>query len=360
MSEEDSASKEHEPSQHKLNEARKKGEVPRSTDLTTAAGYTGLVLVLMAFGGATLGGAGQALKVLLDQPAELSDLFFGAAPAPVAGVLLAAITPLAPWFAIPAVAALLSVLAQQSFIVTPDKLSPKLSRISILSNAKNKFGRKGLFEFFKSLTKLTIYSAILGLFLAAWLPDIIATLHLSPGMVTAFLGQVSGQFLALVLLVSICIGVIDMLFQQQEHLRKNRMSRKEMMDELKMTEGDPHMKQQRRQRAQEIALNQMLTDVPDADVVIVNPTHYAVALKWSRLPGEAPVCVAKGVDEIAAKIREVANENGVPIHRDPPTARALYASVDLGQEIPGTQYRAVAAAIKFAEAMRRRAKRGLR
>lgn len=103
-------------------------------------------------------------------------------------------------------------------------------------------------------------------------------------------------------------------------------------------------------------MNQMLADVPEADVVVVNPTHYAVALKWSRLPGEAPVCVAKGVDEIAARIREKAQEAAIPIHRDPPTARALHAIVEIGQEIPEEQYRAVAAAIRFADAMRQRAK----
>ena len=107
-------------------------------------------------------------------------------------------------------------------------------------------------------------------------------------------------------------------------------------------------------------LTQMMADVPRADVVIVNPTHYAVALTWSRQPGAAPVCVAKGVDEIAARIREIAAEAGVPIRSDPPTARALYATTDLGAEIAPEHYRPVAAAIRFAEMMRKRARRGTR
>ena len=105
-----------------------------------------------------------------------------------------------------------------------------------------------------------------------------------------------------------------------------------------------------------IAQNQMMAEVPKADVIIVNPTHYAVALKWSRLPGEAPICVAKGVDEIARAIRETAQEAGVPIHSDPPTARSLYATAEIGEEIGPDFYRAVAAAIRFAEAMREKAK----
>ena len=134
------------------------------------------------------------------------------------------------------------------------------------------------------------------------------------------------------------------------------MSRKELTDESKDAEGDPYMKQKRRQKGQEIASKQMIQDVPNADVVIVNPTHYAVALKWSRLPGDVPVCVAKGVDEIAARIREKAQESAVPIHSDPPTARALHAVVEIGQEIPPENYRAVAAAIRFADEIRRKAK----
>ena len=132
------------------------------------------------------------------------------------------------------------------------------------------------------------------------------------------------------------------------------MSRKEMIDEAKDSEGDPHVKMQRRQRGQEIATNRMLQDVATADVVVLNPTHYAVALKWNRKGRGAPVCVAKGMDEIAARIREKAAEAGVPMHRDPPTARAIHASVEIGQPIRPEHYQAVAAAIRFAEAMRKR------
>lgn len=134
------------------------------------------------------------------------------------------------------------------------------------------------------------------------------------------------------------------------------MSRKELMDESKETEGDPHIRQQRRQKGYDIATNRMLSEVPNADVVIVNPEHFAVALKWERASGRAPICIAKGQDEVALRIRRAAAETGVPIRRDPPTARAIYASVDIGREIHSEHYRPVAAAIRFAEAMRARAR----
>jgi flagellar biosynthetic protein FlhB len=134
------------------------------------------------------------------------------------------------------------------------------------------------------------------------------------------------------------------------------MSRKELTDESKNSEGDPAMKQQRRQKGIAIAMNQMMNDVPEADVIIVNPTHYAVALKWNRMGGGAPECVAKGVDLVAAQIREIAQENGVPVHSDPPTARALYATVEIGDQIPDVQFKPVAAAIRFADRIRKAAR----
>lgn len=350
--------KQHEPTQKKLDDARKKGDVVRSTDLITAASYGGFLLVWIGFGGQSVLSLGDALSALLERSVPLSDALFSGTPQPVMGaMMMAVILPLLPWFAVPAVAVLLSVIAQRAFVVAPDKLQPKASRISMIENAKNKFGRNGLFEFFKSFVKLLVFSLVLGWFLLARTPEILATLHLDPTVVSLVLVRMCLSFLLIVLVVSGVVGCIDYLWQAAEHLRKNMMSRKEVMDEAKQQDGDPHMKQQRRQRGYEIAMSQMLADAPTADVVVVNPTHYAVALKWGRAAGTAPVCVAKGVDEIAARIREIANENGIPIHRDPTTARAMFAVVEIGEEIRPEHYRAVAAAIRFAETMRKSAGR---
>jgi flagellar biosynthetic protein FlhB len=347
--------KQHEPTQKKLDDARRKGEVPRSTDLTTAAAYSGFLLVAVSVGAGTLKDAGAVLAGLLERADTLSREVFSGGGTVAHGTLLTELgLGFLPWFLVPAALALLANVALRSFTVAPEKLQPKLNRISPLANAKNRFGRSGLFEFAKSFAKLSIYGVLLGLFLVRQMPEILATLTLSPAMATVVLLDLGLRFFAIVLVIALAIGGIDFLWQRHDHIRKNRMSRKELMDEAKQSEGDPQMKQQRRQRGYDIAMNRMLADVPTADVVVVNPTHYAVALKWSRLPGEAPVCVAKGVDEIAARIREAAEAAGVPVHRDPPTARAIFATVELGAEIRPEHYQAIAAAIRFAEDIRRR------
>ncbi len=353
---EDQNDKQYEPTQKKLEEARKKGELARSSDLNTAAAYAGFILVAMATGGSALLSMGELLAGLLAQPVRISESLFRDSARPVsAGILLPLTLGLAPWFLVPGGLVLLSAVAQRSLVFAPERLRPKLSRISPISNAANKFGRSGLFEFVKSASKLLIYSFLLAAFLYDRMPVIVVTVQLSPHAAVQILTGLIVEFLVLVLVIALMIGGIDFVWQYKEHLRKNRMSRKDLTDEAKQSEGDPHMKQQRRQKAIEIAMNKMLSEVPDADVVIVNPQHYAVALRWSRAPGSAPVCIAKGVDEMAARIREIATESGVPLYRDPPVARALHASVDIGQEILLEHYQAVAAAIRFAERMRRKA-----
>lgn len=354
----DDAEKSHEPSEKKLLDARKKGEIARSVDVSTAAGYLGVLLACIAAGGASLSELGLGLSVLIDQSHNLAPLFFeNVGQAPTGGIALLVIKGMAAFFLLPAIIVLLVILAQRAFLVTGSKLKPKISRISLISNAKNKFGRAGLFEFAKSFAKLVIYSVCLAIFLRVHFNDMAASVFAAPGGAVEFLGQLIVQFLFIVLVVSTSIAVVDYGFQRSEHLRKNRMSYKEMQDEHKESEGDPYLKQERRARAQQMASNQMMSDVPDADVIIVNPTHYAVALKWSRAPGAAPVCVAKGVDEIARRIREIGQEAGVPLHSDPPTARALHATVEIGDEISADHYGPVAAAIRFAEDMRKRARR---
>ena len=354
---EDSGDKEHDPSQKRLDDARARGEIARSADLATACGYGGLLLATMGLGTQSLQTLGSVGTVLLDQADSFAPLMTRGGAAPFAGMMTSLAGAVLPFFALPALAVLAYLLASKTLIFTPDKLAPKLSRISPMATAKQKFGRSGLFEFGKSFVKLLVISTLLTLFLVQNADDVIGTLYLSPALSTALLMHMLIQFMTLVLIIALVTGGIDFFWQRAQHIRQNRMSRKDMIDESRDQDGDPHMKAQRRQRGYEIATNQMLADVSRADVIIVNPTHYAVALKWNRAARQAPVCLAKGTDEIAARIRERAAEAGIPIHSDPPSARALHASVEIGQEIRPEHYRAVAASIRFAESMRKRARK---
>lgn len=347
--------KEYDPTPRKLEEARKKGEVAKSTDLITAAAYAGFIAAAFGFGASALIGLGDGLRSLLERSVDISDIMLAGSPAPIMGALLQEVAATSwPWFALPAIFALISAIAQRAVVFAPSKIAPKLNRISPITGVKNKFGRAGLFEFAKSFTKLVIYTTLLGVFLWGERHRILASAGLTPAQIMGVLAEMLVTLMLIVFAIAATLGGIDFTFQRAEHIRKNRMSRKEMMDELKNSEGDPHMKQQRRQKGMELATNKMLRDVPKADVVVVNPTHYAVALKWSRAPGSAPVCVAKGVDEIAGRIRALAMEHGVPIQPDPPTARMLHDQVKIGDEIRPEHYQAVAAAIRFAEEMRQK------
>lgn len=355
--EEDGAEKSFDPTPEKLRKAREEGQIPKSNDLNAAAVYTGMLAVALTFGGPAVLRTAESLMALIANAADLSHNMFSGEPRAVMGpALFAAVAPMVVWFIIPAALVLLVLLGQQALAFTPKNLVPKLSRISILSNAKQKFGRSGLFEFAKSATKLAIYCLIAWLFLRARSAEIIGVMRAGPGQVVMAMADIVVDLLLYVALVAISIGGIDFFWQRMEHHRKNMMTRKEIRDEQKDSEGDPEFKQKRRQKGQQIALNSMLADVPEADVVIVNPTHYAVALSWDRNGREPPKCVAKGVDEIAGKIRELAIEHGVPIHSDPPTARALHGILEIGDSIHNEHFAAVAAAIRFADDMRRRAR----
>lgn len=352
----DDADRPHDPSERRLAEAREKGEVARSADLTTAAATAAFVLVCLSIGPGALQRAGAAAATYLAEADRLAPAAMAAGAPAAAGALMAFGPALAPFFLGPAAAALLSVLCQRAFTVTPSRLAPKLSRISPLATLKQKFGLDGLVEFAKSAVKLGLVTVALVVWAVIRAPALLDSLRLPPALATAAILSEAVQFLLMVAGVALAIGAADYLWQWLAHRRRNRMSRQDLVDEHRNSEGDPQLQAQRRARGQEIATNRMLLDVGGADVVVVNPTHYAVALRWDRASGRAPVCVAKGVDEIAARIRARAAEAGVPLHRDAPTARLLHGALDVGQEVHPDHYRAVAAAIRFAEAMRARAR----
>ena len=343
------------PTSKKLDDARKKGDIAKSQEVNTAAAYAGLFLAFALAGASVAQGLLDAGGTMLAAPdlllARPEDML------PRLGDMLgASMLASFPIFAIPAMAVLVSLFAQRALVFAPDKLEFKLSRISLIENAKNKFGRSGLFEFAKSFVKLTVLTFVLGYFALREIEAVVMSAALDTGQVITLALKLCADFLSVALVLAVAIGGIDYIWQRFELIRRNRMSHKDMKDEAKESEGDPLMKQERRQKAIAIATNRMMDAVPEAAVVIVNPTHYAVALKWDATMPGAPVCVAKGVDEIAARIREIAEREGIPIHSDPPTARALHASVEIGAEISPDHYRPVAAAIRFAEAMRRKAR----
>ena len=352
MSDQDDASeKSHEASPKKLEDARKKGEVAKSNDINVALSYFGVWGLLIAFGGGTVSSLGKSLQNSLRNAFDRAvDLQFS--PMVFASVLFEAGWFVAVFAIVPGGLIVTALIAQRALLFTPSKLQPKLSRLSVLKNAKNKFGRAGLFEFAKSFVKLLIYSLCLTLLLRANFDTIIGTSAASERGAILVMSKLVESFLSLTVVIAASIAIVDYGWQSLEHQRKNRMTHKELRDEAKDSEGDPHLKQARRARAQEIAMNQMMAELPTADVIIVNPTHFAVALKWEGTKARAPICIAKGVDEIAFKIRELATAEGIAIHSDPPTARQLFASVEIGQEISPEHYAAVAVAIRFAETLR--------
>lgn len=357
----DGGEKTFDPTPQRRAEARRKGDIPRSTDVTAAATYLAFLAVCATAGGAALVGAGSVLELFIAQPDRLMGLILGpGGPGLLGSIVGEILTALAPIFLVPIGAVLVSLVAQQAITFSGDKIEPKLSRLSILANARRKFGMAGIVEFLKSLVKLVAVAAALFFYLARDLDPMIGASTAEATVLGAMLMDSLVVLLTITTVIACAVAGVDLVWQRFDHTRRLRMSFQELREENKQSEGDPHVKAQRRGRAEAIATNRMLLDVPKADVVVVNPTHVAVALKWSRTKGSAPACVAKGEGELALKIREIAATAGVPLHEDPPTARALLATVEVGREIRPEHYRAVAAAIRFSDKMRAAARaRGL-
>lgn len=351
--------KTHDATERRIEQARERGDVAQSQDLQTAIAYLGFAAAMAMGLGWAATRLGETLTPLLAHPEALARHALSGGGGDMIAALAGRVgLSVLPFMMVPGVLVLALLVALRRVVAAPDKIVPKLSRISPVANAGQKYGLHGMVEFLKSAIKLASVAGILGLTLAGETDRLAGYSRIEARLMG---GLIEAQFWAVakgVILVAVVIGLIDAVWQHHRHLGQLRMTHEELKEESKESEGDPHMRASRRQRAREIATNRMLNDVPKADVVITNPTHYAVALQWSRAPGAAPVCVAKGVDEIAAAIRLRAAEAGVPLHADPPTARALHAMVAVGSEIRPEHYRAVAAAIVFADDLRRRRRAG--
>lgn len=361
MSETDNDDKQFDATEQKLRKAREKGDFPRSTEVNAALAYVGVIGAgAVAANWAVPGWLGAATRVWGEMgslAAETMGKGGGTGGLDAAQVIWgpAVVLTLA-LVALPAVVILIGMIAQRGIVFVPSKLGLDINRINPLKNAGQKFGKNGLMTFAISTAKAVAVGVGGWMLFKALMPMLVASRDGTTWV--GGLKVVVTQVLMLALAISVAFAVVDLGWKHFDFRRRNRMSLKELKDEMKDSEGDPHMKSARRQRSMEIALSSMLADVEKADVVIVNPTHYAVALQWKRGSGRAPVCVAKGVDAVALRIRERAREHSVPIWPDPPSARAIHAGVKIGSEIEPEHFAAVAAAIRFAEAMRKKVKRG--
>lgn len=347
MAEEDvSQEKTEEPTARKLEKAREEGQVPRSKELNTT-----LVLVSGAIGLIFLGPAMAEQMVAIAKQGFMLPraMLFDTKQM---GIQLAASSyeaavALAPWMLLVLVAVFAGPLGIGGFLFSSKALAPKLNRINPLSGLKRMFSLNSLVELIKAVAKVLVVGTVAVITIRYFFDDSLALQYqaLEPAIDRA-LDIVLWSVLYLCL-STLLIAIADVPYQIYSHTKKLRMTMQEIKDEFKETEGKPEVKSKVKQLQREIAQRQMLADVAEADVVITNPTHYSVALKYQTGSMAAPVVVAKGVDQVALKIREIAKEHNIAQMQAPPLARALYTHTKIGGEIPEGLYIAVAQVLAY-------------
>lgn len=341
----DDSQKTEEPSQRRLAKARDKGQVVQSREINNWF-MIGTALLLMVFlGPSTARSIGAALLRYVEAPQTLAvdGALWPAVGRTLAAVGGALLLPMALLLA----AAVAGALVQTGILFAPDKLAPKLGNLSPARGFSRMFSARALTEFGKTLVKLAIVVAVAALLMRPEVERMTVLSGAEAGRTLAEIARLAerlgfGVFLALTL-----IAVLDYGYQRFSFMRSMRMSKQEVKEEHKQSEGDPVVRARLRQIRMERARKRMMAAVPTASVVVTNPTHFAVALKYEMGAEGAPKVVAKGADLIAQRIREVAAENKVPIVENPPLARALYGAVELDREIPPEHYKAVAEIIGY-------------
>jgi flagellar biosynthesis protein FlhB len=326
----------------RLQRAREEGQVPVSRELTTFAGLAAVTLVLVMMAPSLTHDLARRLSMFLGRAHDF-------APASTAVFRLAGIAWLratAPFVLAAMLTGVLVVLMQTRFLLSAKALRVDMSRISPKRGLGRLFGADSLIEAAKSLAKIIVLAAVLWRVLLADLPGLLQAPFGDPNQILGLVAGPALHVMIVVLAAQAAIAVVDLFWVTLRHSRGLRMSRHDVLEEQKETEGDPRVKARLRQIRLYRARKRMLAAVPKATVVITNPTHYAVALTYDRAKHAAPRVVAKGVDSLAARIREVAGDNHVPVVSNPPLARALYR-VELDAEIPAEYYQAVAEIIAY-------------
>ena len=341
----DDTERSEDPTQKRLDEAVERGDVAKSQEVNTWFVLAGGTLVLMAFSGAVSSGLATTLRGLVANSSAIrveGRSFLDVTENLGIEVIAAIAIPML----VLVIAAIGGNLIQHRLVWSVEPLKPKLSKISPAAGFKRMFSKQALANFVKGLLKLALIGAIMTALLWPERFRFDAMVRTDPASMLSITQSLALQALGAVVAVLALIAAADYLFQYRQWFERQKMSFRELKEEFKQTEGSPEIKAKIRQIRHARARKRMMAAVPTASVVITNPTHFAIALKYDR-GMNAPVCVAKGVDLIARKIREVAAENNIPVVENPPLARALHATVEIDQEIPPEHYQAVAEIIGY-------------
>jgi flagellar biosynthetic protein FlhB len=338
-------SKTEDPSQKKLEEAHKKGDVAKSQEVVTWFMLMGSAAIFAMMAPATGATLADSLKVLIME-ADRFELggngfqsFFNGLALTMVGIVLIPLVVLS-------VCAILANLLQHKPLLSVEPITPKLSKISPLAGFKRLFSTDSLVNFLKGLLKISIVGTVVVVVVWPERDRLDTLMTADPVLILTEFQEIGIKILLAVLVIVTAIAGADYFYVRHKWWKRQMMTLQETRDEYKQMEGDPHVKGRIRQLRQERARKRMMAAVPDATVVITNPTHFAVALKYDRSM-KAPQCVAKGADAVALRIREVAKEHDVPVVENPPLARALFASVEVDESIPGEHFQAVAEVIGF-------------
>ncbi len=363
MSEEDQGSKTEQPSEQKLRKAREKGDVPITREGGHMLSYGATLVLIALMAPSELPRLAGSLSIFFDQlpraaiasdTAGIADLgSIAAAP------LMAALTFLGKALGIFLLASLIGAAIQGPFVVSLERIKPKPSKLNPLKGIKKILGAQNLVEFIKNLVKLVLISGMTLWLVWKLLWTMLPGAATHPGSVPPIIGEEAQTILIWILALMVPVAVADLAWKRISFMRKQRMTLKEVRDEHKNSEGDPHIKGKRDQIRRTRARARLATAVPTATLVVTNPTHYAVALRYERGVDMAPVCVAKGADLVAARIRALAHDNEIPVIESVALARALHAAAEIDQPIPEAHWPAVAELVGFVFDMRRRIKRKL-
>lgn len=334
------------PTAKKRADAKKDGQVPRSRELNTTLMLMAGSIALISMGD----GMGRSLADLMVSGLRLdrNQIFeTGSMLTKMSDSLLMAFTMLLPFIILLVAVAIISPALLGGFSFSGKALAPKFSKLDPIKGMKKLFSANGLMELVKALLKVLLIGSISIVIIWSQIDTLMGLGNLGFKELFARAVEIVGWTFLFISSSMIIIALIDAPFQIWQNTKKLRMTKQEIKDENKNSEGDPELKGKVRAMQQEMAMRRMMQEIPKADVIVTNPTHYAVAIKYDDQSMSAPRLLAKGHDEVAARIREIAEENNVPIFEAPPLARAIYFTTDLDQEIPAALYQAVAMVLAY-------------